>query len=385
VVVNDADTLPVPLYNLKQKETVKDVIINPERNTEQAEIRQILNEYHDIFSDVPKVMNLIEHKVQLTETEPVKRKSYPIPYKLQKYIDKDIDDMLAMGMIERSEAPYASPSVLVKKADNTYRVCINFKGLNKITVFDPEPTMSPNVIFPKLSGSQYYSTLDFSKGYWAIPMEEKLKDYTSFITSRSLMRFKVMPFGMVNSGSMYNRMVRKLLDGAHDLESYVDDVLGHTGDWEGHKQMLRNFFERLKGANLSLKPSKYKIGFDKVNFLGHTLQKNSVGPHVKTVGQILNTKRPKTKKKCRSLLGMINFYPRYIPNCVEIIAPIIELTKNRAQNNVEWVDWQDKAFSEIKCLLSNKPILKLPDLNQEFLLQTDASNQSLGGMSPPNA
>jgi len=106
VAVNDADTLP--LYNLKQKEIVKDVIINPELNTEQqAEIREILNEYQDIFSDVPKVTNLIEHKVQLTGTEPVKHKSYPIPYKMQKDIDKEIDGMLAMVVIERSEAPYA--------------------------------------------------------------------------------------------------------------------------------------------------------------------------------------------------------------------------------------------------------------------------------------
>jgi len=88
-------------------------------------------------------------------------KSYPIPYKMQKDIDKEIDDMLAMGVTERSEAPYASPLVLVKKPDNTYRVCINFKELNKITAFDPEPMMSPDDIFPKLSGSKYYSTFDF--------------------------------------------------------------------------------------------------------------------------------------------------------------------------------------------------------------------------------
>ena len=133
-------------------------------------------------------------------------KSYPIPYKMQKDIDKEIDDMLAMGVTERSEAPYASPLVLVKKPDNTYRVCINFKELNKITAFDPEPMMSPDDIFPKLS--VHYSTFDFSKGYWAISMEEKSKDYTSFITSRGLIRFKVMPFGIVNSDSTYNRIVR---------------------------------------------------------------------------------------------------------------------------------------------------------------------------------
>jgi len=73
--------------------------------------------------------------------------------------------------ISRCEAPYASPLVLVKKPDGSYQVCVNFKELNKITVFDPEPMMSPDDIFPKLSGSQYYSTFDFCKGYWAIPVE----------------------------------------------------------------------------------------------------------------------------------------------------------------------------------------------------------------------
>ena len=147
-------------------------------------------------------------------------------------------------------------------------MCVNFKELNKITVFDPEPMMSPDDIFPKLLGSQIYSTFDFSKGYWAIPMEEKSKDVTTFVTSRGLMRFRVMPFGMVNSGSTYNR---KLLDGTQSLENYVDDVLGHTIDWITHKEMLRDFFERVRKANLSLKPSKCKIGFSQVDFLGHTL------------------------------------------------------------------------------------------------------------------
>ena len=76
---------------------------------------------------MPKVTHLIEHKVELTQTEPVKCKAYPIPYKMKRIVDKEIETMLAMGVIERSEAPYASPLVLVKKTDGTYRVCVNFK------------------------------------------------------------------------------------------------------------------------------------------------------------------------------------------------------------------------------------------------------------------
>jgi len=175
-----------PLYNLKKKESVDDVVVNPDLTTEQrTKVKQLLDEYKGIFSDVPNVTHLIEHRVELTEKEPVKHKLYPIPYKMQEIIDKDIDDMLAMGVIERSEAPYASPLVLVKKQDGSYRVCVNFKELNKITVFNPEPMMSPDDIFQTLSGSQFYSTFDFCKGYWAIPMEESSKDYTTCYIQRT--------------------------------------------------------------------------------------------------------------------------------------------------------------------------------------------------------
>jgi len=150
MTVNDAEILP--LYNLKQKETVENVVVNPDLTAEQqTEVKQLLSEYREIFSDVPTVTHLIEHKVELTEKEPVRYIPYPVPYKMQEVIDKEIDDMLSMGVIEHSEAPYASPLALVKKPDGSYRVCVNFKKLNKITVFDPEPMMSPDDIFSKLS------------------------------------------------------------------------------------------------------------------------------------------------------------------------------------------------------------------------------------------
>jgi len=161
---------------------------------------------------------------------------------MQEIADKEIDDLLEMGVTERSGAPYASPLVLVKKPDNTYRVCVNFKELSQITVFDREPMMSLDDIFPRLAGSKIYSSFDFCKGYYGIPMQEESKDYTTFVCSRGLMRFKVMPFGTINSGSTYNRMIIKLLDGSHNLESYVDDVLGHIENWSKHTEILRDFF-----------------------------------------------------------------------------------------------------------------------------------------------
>jgi hypothetical protein len=173
-------------------------------------------------------------------------------------------------------------------------------------------------------------------------------------------------------------MVRKLLDGTKNLESYVDDIIGYTGDWTNHMTVLRDFCERVRKANLSLKPSKCKIGFDTVDFLGHTLKTDFIGPQSETVGRILNVPRPQTKRQCRSLLGLVNFYRRYIPNCATLIAPLTEITKKKSPHVVKWEEPHERSFTKLKEVLSSEPILKLPDIQKEFILQTDASNVGIG-------
>ena len=375
------ETEMLPLYNVVQKETIDQVQINPELNGYQKrQAMSLLMEYADIFSDVPKVTNLIEHRIQLTRQEPVRCKMYPVPYKLQETIDKEIKDMESMNIVERSDAAYSSPLVIVKKADGSNRVCVNFKLLNSISVFDPEPMMSADDIFPKLAGSQYYSKFDFSKGYWQIPMSEDSKDYTSFATTSGLRRFRVMPFGLVNAGSTYNRMMRKMLEGSRNLENYLDDVLGHSKTWNDQLLILRDFFERVRKANLSLKPSKCQIGFTRVEFLGHTLTGDTIEPKSATLEKILDTPRPTSKKQVRALLGMVGFYRKFIPDCSTLTAPLSDLTTKRSSNQVKWGDEQEEAFVKLRQLLSRSPILKLPDLNRPFLLQTDSSDLSVGAV-----
>jgi hypothetical protein len=125
---SESDVLP--LYNTKQKETVDDIVINPDLSEEQkTQVKQLIAEFAEIFTDVPKITNLIEHRIRLTQQEPVRCKMYPLPYKLQETIDKELKDMLSMQTIEKSEAAYSSPLVIVKKPDGTNRVCVNLKKI----------------------------------------------------------------------------------------------------------------------------------------------------------------------------------------------------------------------------------------------------------------
>ena len=142
--------------------------------------------------------------------------------------------------------------------------------------------------------------------------------------------------------------------------------------------MLQDFFERVRKANLSLKPSKCQLGYDKVEFLGYTITGGTVGPKMSKITEIIEFNRPKTKKQVRSFLGMVNFYRRFIPSCAELSAPLSDLTKKGGSNFVQWGEKQEEAFNKLKQLLSRAPILKLPNLELPYIIQSDASNTGIG-------
>jgi hypothetical protein len=153
-------------YAVNVGETYLNVQINPDLELEKhREIHDLLKEFREVFTDVPRVTTLGEHSIQLTSLDPVRSKAYPVPYAMKEVIDKEIDSMLALDIIEPSTAAYASPIVIVKKSDGSNRVCLDFRNLNKVTVFDPDPLPQMEDIFSELSGSNYFSKFDFSKGY----------------------------------------------------------------------------------------------------------------------------------------------------------------------------------------------------------------------------
>ena len=142
-------------------------------------------------------------------------------------------------------------------------------------------------IFAKLAGSKYYSKFDLAKGYWQIPMNNEDRDLTTFICHQGLFRFTVMPFGLVNAAATFSRVMRRLLRDSSDLDNYLDDVLAHSGNWQEHLRSLRDFFERVKQANLTLRPTKCEIGEFDVTFLGHKISENVMQPRTETVDKVL--------------------------------------------------------------------------------------------------
>lgn len=299
---------------------------------------------------------------------------------MREMVNQEIDAMLKADIIEPSTAAYASPIVVVRKPDQTLRICCDFRSLNKATIFDPEPMPQAEEIFAELSGCQYFSKFDLSKGYWQVPMKFEDRDLTTFVTHRGLFRFKVMPFGLVNAPASFSRMMRRLIDGLSNTHNYLDDVLVHTSAWERHLYSVRDFLERVRQANLSVRPSKCFLGYQTITFLGHQLSPQGVEPTAEMINKVRDAPAPKTKKQLRSLLGLVNYYRSFVPNFAAIAVPLTDLTRKGAPNQIEWGPAQERAFQTLKSVICNPPVLRLANLAQPFILQTDASSVGVGAI-----
>ena len=196
------------LANCHQQETVHDVKLGVKlTKTHQEEMMNTLARHTKVFSDIPGKINMVEHKIELTDNNPVWSRPYPLPYAMR----RKIQDMLSLGIIRELNSPFASPIVIVKKKDESDRICVDYRELNKLTVADPEPMITAENLFQQLGKSKYYSKIDLSKGYCQIPVAEEDIEKTTFITPDGTYDFLRMPLGMKNLGATLVREMRKIL------------------------------------------------------------------------------------------------------------------------------------------------------------------------------
>ena len=365
----------------KTKETYKDVNINPDLSQQQKkDITSLVKEFSEIFSSKPGVTNLMEHKITLTDQEPVRSRPYPVPYALYPDMEKEIKAMLEMGIIEPSDSPYCSPIVIVKKSDGTARYCQDMRQINKITRFDCESIPDIEAIYAKCAKDKYFSKLDFCKGYWQIPLEEKSKEITAFSTPFGHYQYRMMSFGLVNSGATYSKMMRKLLRGTPNVDNFVDDVLSHTAGWRDQLDSLRKLFERIRDAGLTVKPTKCFFGYTDIEFTGHRITEGMLMTQKDKIEKIQDATAPQTKKQLKSLLGLTGYYRRFIPHYAAKVKPLTDLTQKSQPDRLKWTEEHEHVFQDLKKELSSEPVLKLPDVQKPFILRTDASDTGLGAV-----
>ena len=200
------------------------------------------------------------------------------------------------------------------------------------------------------------------------------KEKTAFSSTLGLFPFVRMPFGLVNAGATYERMMRKLLSGMQGVSNYIDDVMVYSSTWDEHMYSLRERFSRVEKASLTAKPSKCRVACTQVDFVAHRVGEGQLTTQIDKVKRVMNAEVPRNKTQVRSLLGLVGYYRKFVNNFANLTAPLSDLTKNGKPDTVQWSDDLQKRFEEIKSRLCNAPVLKLPDFDKDFVLRTDSSD-----------
>ena len=342
--------------------------------------------YKDIFSEKPGKTNCIEHNIKVkTEFKNgreqeiiVQSKEYRVPQMYVEQVRKELESMLKENIIRKSSSQYSSPLVVVKKKDNTIRLCCDYRKLNSITEIDQEGIENIDNLVHKIGKSSIFTTLDLTRGFWQIPLNESARKYSAFKTSLGLMEWNVMPFGLVNSTATFTRMMRKIIPDHSNIVHYVDDICVFSKDWSEHIDALKLVFETLKVNCLTIAPSKVKIGKKEIEFLGQKFVNGHVEPTDQYQKKILDIKVPTTKRQVRSMLGLFNYYSRFLKDYAKIVRPLINLTKKSAPAKVYWSEECRVAFDTLLKAFSAKPILQTISTKDVVILATDASQSGIG-------
>ncbi|CAM4497673.1 unnamed protein product [Caretta caretta] len=196
--------------------------------------------------------------------------------------------MLQMGVISPSGSAWASPVVLVPKPDAEIRFCLDYRKLNAVTRPDNYPMPRTDELLEKLGWAEFISTLDLTKGYWQVPLDESAKERSAFTTHVGLYEFNVLPFGLQNAPATFQRLVDGLLVGLGEYAvAYLDNVAIFSDSWAEHLEHLQKVFER-REAGLTVKAKKCQIGLNRVTYLGHQVDQGTINPLQAKVDAIQN-------------------------------------------------------------------------------------------------
>ncbi len=348
-------------------------------------IRYLQSHKGSLSEDRDRKVNPFEgdHKIELREDfKPKKGKIYPLSPKQQKTLDEWLAEQLEKGYISRSESEQASPFFFVEKKEaGKLRPCQDYRYLNEFTKPNSYPLPLISDLMIKLKGSKYFTKLDIRWGYNNVQIKKEDRWKAAFVTNRGLFEPNVMMFGLRNSPATFQAMMddyfRDLTDKGW-LVIYMDDILIHARTKEELENRTKQVLERLKNNDLYLKPEKCKFAQREVEFLGMIVTENTIKMDPIKLAGIRDWPTPTTVKQVRSFLGFGNYYRKFISGFAHLARPLHELTK---KNKIwTWTVECQVAFDLLKERFTSAPVLQMPDVNLPFILQTDASDRTIGAV-----
>jgi len=285
--------------------------------SQRSSIRELICKHKTIFLkheyDIGKTP-LVEYRIDTGDHRPIRQPLRRHSFQHLEAIDRQVEEMRQHDVIEPAASPWASNVVLVKKKNGSLRFCVDYRQINAITYKDSYPLLHIDNCLNALSGSSWFTTLHLRFGYYNIPIAEQNRDKSAFVTRRECYRYTVMPFGMTCAPSVFQRLMDCVLAGPSYITClvYLNDIIIFNRTFEEHIYRLDEVFQRIRQANLKLKPSKCFLCQRQVKFLGHIVSGSGILMQPKKIEAIRAWPECKNVTDIRAFLGICGYYRRFL-------------------------------------------------------------------------
>lgn len=362
--------------------------------TQRLSLDQILKSHSNLFAKPNEKLTYVSNvkgEIRTVNNDAVYSRQYPYPMALKGEIDKQVNELLANGIIRPSRSPYNAPLWIVPKGKG-YRLVIDYKKLNSVTVPDRYPIPEINLVLSNLGKNSFFSVIDLKSGFHQIPLKEADIEKTAFSINNGKYEFVRLPFGFKNSPAIFQRTLDDILRDhiGKSCYIYIDDIIIFGKNEMEHLENLRLVFNTLNEANMKVNLEKCKFLQTEVEFLGFVVSVDGIKSDPLKIVALSKMQEPKTLKQLRSFLGLSSYYRRFMKDYASIAKPLTQLLRgpeghvSRSESQKKIIQLSAdaiKAFQVIKAsLISNEVLLSHPDFSKPFDLTTDASNYALAGV-----
>lgn len=391
ILLSDFDIFTMKKSEQKSHETrktrLKEYFSKRTPDYARDDLLNLCMKFADVFAlpdDKLTTNNFYTQKLKLKSDDPVYVKNYRLPKTQKDEIDKQVQKLLENDLIEPSISSFNSPLILVPKkslnGEKKWRMCVDYRMLNKNLVADKFPLPRIDEILDSLGRAKFFSVLDLYSGFWQIPIEANSREMTAFSTDRGAYQWKVLPFGINVAPNSFSRMMSIAFSGLPPESAfiYMDDLVVIGGSIKHHLSNLEKVFSTCRKFNLKLNPEKCEFFRPEVTFLGHSCTEHGIRPDNKKLETIEKYPRPNDKESTKRFTAFANYYRRFIPNFADIARPLNKLTRKKAV--FKWNEECERSFVSLRDSLKSTKLLAYPDFNKEFRVTVDASNFACGAV-----